>query len=37
LRAGDRYQLQAQSMAALKLNNRPEDPRGHEWGPMGVY
>jgi glycogen operon protein len=36
LRAGDRYQLQAHSMAALKLSARAQDRRG-EWGPMGVY
>jgi isoamylase len=36
LRAGDRYQLQAHSMAALKLSTRVNDRRG-EWGPMGVY
>jgi glycogen operon protein len=38
LRAGDRYQLQGRSMAALKLSWRQEDLRRHaDWGPMGVY
>jgi isoamylase len=36
LRAADRYQLQAHSMAALKLSSRTGDRRA-EWGPMGVY
>jgi glycogen operon protein len=38
LRAGDRYELQARSMALLKLNSRKEERRRvHDWGPMGVY
>jgi len=38
LRAGDRYQLQARSMAVLRLNCRKEDlRRSADWGPMGVY
>jgi glycogen operon protein len=38
LRAGDRYELQARSMAVLKLNCRKEDlRRSADWGPMGVY
>jgi glycogen operon protein len=38
LRAGDRYQLMARSMAALKLSWRKEDlRRPADWGPMGVY
>ena len=38
LRAGDRYQLQARSMAVLRLNCRKEDlRRAADWGPMGVY
>ena len=38
LRAGDRYQLQARSMAVLRLNGRREDRRRFaDWGPMGVY
>ena len=38
LRAGDRYQLQARSMAVLRLNGRREDRRrSADWGPMGVY
>ena len=37
LRAGDRYQLQAHSMAALRLSSRSHyQRRGDEWGPMGV-
>jgi glycogen operon protein len=37
LRAGDRYELQARSMAVLKLNCRKEDRRRiDDWGPMGV-
>jgi isoamylase len=37
LRAGDRYQLQGRSMAALKLTNRKEDLRRMaDWGPQGV-
>jgi isoamylase len=38
LRASDRYELQARSMAVLKLNCRKDDRRRTEdWGPMGVY
>src|SRR5215213_6541631 len=38
LRAGDRYELQARSMAVLRLNCRKEDlRRSADWGPMGVY
>ncbi len=38
LRAGDRYELQARSMAVLKLNCRREDlRRAADWGPMGTY
>jgi glycogen operon protein len=37
LRAGDRYELQARSMAVLKLNCRRDDlRRAPDWGPMGV-
>jgi isoamylase len=37
LRAGDRYDLQGRSMAALKLTNRSEDlRRAVDWGPQGV-
>ena len=37
LRAGDRYDLQPHSMAALQLNNRKEDLRRMaDWGPQGV-
>jgi glycogen operon protein len=38
LRAGDRYELQARSMAVLRLNCRKDDLRRmQDWGPMGVY
>jgi glycogen operon protein len=37
LRGGDRYQLQAHSMAALELTTPLDDARRSEWGPMGVY
>jgi isoamylase len=38
LRAGDRYELQARSMAVLRLNCRREDlRRAADWGPMGTY
>jgi len=37
LQGGDRYQLQAHSMAALKLTTPMGDARRSEWGPMGVY
>jgi glycogen operon protein len=38
LRASDRYELQARSMAVLKLNCRKDDlRRAEDWGPMGVY
>jgi glycogen operon protein len=38
LHAGDRYELQARSMAVLKLNPRiSTHVRAVEWGPMGVY
>jgi isoamylase len=38
LRAGDRYELQARSMAVLKLSTRQDDlRRSSDWGPMGVY
>jgi isoamylase len=38
LRAGDRYELQARSMAVLKLTARKDDlRRTSDWGPMGVY
>jgi glycogen operon protein len=38
LRAGDRYELPARSMAVLKLSARREElRRGSDWGPMGVY
>jgi glycogen operon protein len=37
LHAGDRYQLQAHSMAALRLTASIGDARRSEWGPMGVY
>lgn len=37
LRAGDLYDLQARSMAVLRLNNRREDlRRANDWGPQGV-
>jgi glycogen operon protein len=37
LHGGDRYQLQAHSMAALRLGRRGQHKRqGDEWGPMGV-
>jgi isoamylase len=37
LRAGDRYDLQAHSMAVLQLNNRKDDLRRvADWGPQGV-
>ena len=36
LRAGDRYQLQARSMAVLRLNCRKEDRRrSADWGQIG--
>ena len=37
LRAGDRYELQARSMAVLRLHARKDD-RGarRDWGPQGV-
>ena len=38
LRAGDRCQLQAHSLAALRLTTPRGDVRqAAEWGPMGVY
>jgi isoamylase len=38
LRSGDRYELQARSMAVLKLNCRREDlRRAGDWATMGVY
>jgi glycogen operon protein len=38
LHGGDRYQLEAHSMAALRLSSRGQHKRqGDEWGPMGVY
>ena len=38
LTAGERYLLQARSMAVLRLNVRKEDlRRSADWGPMGVY
>ena len=38
LTAGERYLLQARSMAVLRLNSRKEDlRRSADWGPMGVY
>jgi isoamylase len=37
LRAGDRYELQAHSMAVMRLNNRRDDlRRTTDWGPQGV-
>jgi glycogen operon protein len=37
LKAGDRYELQARSLAVLELNNRREDlRRSADWGPQGV-
>jgi glycogen operon protein len=37
LRAGDRYELQARSMAVMRLSNRREDLRRMaDWGPQGV-
>jgi glycogen operon protein len=37
LHGGDRYQLEAHSMAALRLGRRGQHKRqGDEWGPMGV-
>ncbi|PYR57445.1 MAG: hypothetical protein DMF85_13665 [Acidobacteria bacterium] len=37
LRAGDRYELQGQSMAVMRLNNRREDlRRAADWGPQGA-
>jgi glycogen operon protein len=36
LSAGERYELQARSMAALELNVYREDRRSPDWGPQGV-
>jgi isoamylase len=37
LRGGDRFELHAHSMAALKLSNRRDDlRRSDDWGPQGV-
>jgi glycogen operon protein len=37
LRAGDRYELQAHSIAVMKLSTRKEDlRRSADWGPQGV-
>jgi isoamylase len=37
LRAGDRYELQAHSMAVLRLNDRRDDlRRAADWGPQGA-
>ena len=38
LLAGDQYELQARSLALLKLGARRDDlRRSSDWGPMGVY
>jgi glycogen operon protein len=38
LRGSDRYELQARSMAVLRLSARREElRRTSDWGPMGVY
>ena len=37
LRAGDRYELQARSMAVLRLRDRDEAAAGEDWGPAGAH
>ena len=37
LHGSDRYELQARSLAVLRLGKRTEERRSLEWGPMGVY
>jgi glycogen operon protein len=37
LRAGDRYELQAWSMAVLRLSTRDDRPGGSDWGPAGTH
>jgi isoamylase len=37
LRAGDRYELQARSVAVLRLSSAAHESRRSDWGPAGVY
>ena len=37
LRAGDRYELQARSMAVLRLRDRDEAALSGDWGPAGAH